>query len=153
MTTRAEAIAAGLKRYLGEPCPDGHHGERYTSNGMCAACTAAKTKQWRDDKKNGRPRAFVFKGRDRPVSLAERVMRRKDRALPQLREAPGVVPLLLPLDELPYDGCRYPYGDSGNYIFCGNPKAPTGPYCQPHAALAYLDRVPRSLTVPSSLAV
>lgn len=152
MNTRSEAIARGLKRYHGEPCPDGHDGERYTSNGMCAACTAAKTKQWRDDKKNGRPRAFVFNGRDRPVSLAERIMLRKDRPLPKLREA-NVKPLNLPLIELAPSGCRYPSGSDGAiHLFCGNPKAPTGPYCQPHADLAYLDKVPRSLAVPSSMA-
>lgn len=39
-TTRAEARAAGLKFYFGVACAYGHH-RRYSTNGMCVACSAA----------------------------------------------------------------------------------------------------------------
>ena len=39
VVTRAEAKAAGAKRYFtGKPCPKGHISERYTSKGTCIAC-------------------------------------------------------------------------------------------------------------------
>jgi len=38
-TTRAEARAAGAKRYLtGKTCPHGHTVERHVSNGKCTEC-------------------------------------------------------------------------------------------------------------------
>jgi hypothetical protein len=72
--------------------------------------------------------------------------------LPKLREAKGITPLMLPLVEVPYDGCRYPYGDR-DYKFCGLMRmASSLPYCQPHYDLCHNPRIPRGLTVPSSLA-
>lgn len=41
--TRAEARSAGLKWYFtGNPCQRGHVSQRYTSAGMCRACSAEK---------------------------------------------------------------------------------------------------------------
>jgi hypothetical protein len=40
--TRAEARAAGLKRYNGKPCKHGHSGERYVGNNDCVECSAAR---------------------------------------------------------------------------------------------------------------
>lgn len=40
MSSRKEAIAIGAKRYVGRPCPIGHSGERYTSDGGCVHCAA-----------------------------------------------------------------------------------------------------------------
>lgn len=43
---RAEAKAAGQKRYLtGNPCPNGHLAERYTSTGSCCKCIEESTKR------------------------------------------------------------------------------------------------------------
>jgi 5-methylcytosine-specific restriction endonuclease McrA len=39
LVSRAEAKAAGLKRYFsGKPCPRGHISERYSTKGTCIAC-------------------------------------------------------------------------------------------------------------------
>jgi hypothetical protein len=44
--TRAEAQAQGLQRYYqGKPCKYGHDSERYTSTGICVACTRGR-KTW-----------------------------------------------------------------------------------------------------------
>jgi hypothetical protein len=41
--SRAEAKAAGLKRYFtGKPCPYGHVAERLRSNGLCAKCLSIR---------------------------------------------------------------------------------------------------------------
>ena len=37
---RDAAIAAGLTRYQGAPCKNGHPGERFTSNGACVECAS-----------------------------------------------------------------------------------------------------------------
>jgi hypothetical protein len=39
---RHVAIAAGLDRYHGHKCPHGHGTERYTKDGKCVACVAAR---------------------------------------------------------------------------------------------------------------
>lgn len=53
IVTRAEARAAGLKRYFtGEPCKRGHVDERQTSNNGCRACQSDKTKKHRTDTKD-----------------------------------------------------------------------------------------------------
>jgi hypothetical protein len=45
IVTRAEALAAGKKRYFtGKPCPRGHVAERYASKGNCAACLRLQPK-------------------------------------------------------------------------------------------------------------
>lgn len=41
-TSRAQALAQGNKRFIGEPCPKGHT-ERYVSNGACVICKIAST--------------------------------------------------------------------------------------------------------------
>lgn len=52
LVTRAEAKAAGLKRYFtGEPCPKGHRSERRVSNRACVSCVdpeeaRARAKAW-----------------------------------------------------------------------------------------------------------
>lgn len=43
LTARQAARAAGLNRYIGEPCPHGHvPPERYVINGACVACVRVK---------------------------------------------------------------------------------------------------------------
>lgn len=45
---RAAARAAGEKTYeTGEPCRNGHSAPRFTCNGFCVECDAARTKRWR----------------------------------------------------------------------------------------------------------
>jgi len=47
IVTRAEAKAAGLKRYFtGRPCKRGHVSESYTSVSQCVACSRAQTYEW-----------------------------------------------------------------------------------------------------------
>jgi len=47
IVTRAEAKAAGLKRYFtGRPCKRGHVSEYYTSICQCVACSRAQTYEW-----------------------------------------------------------------------------------------------------------
>jgi 5-methylcytosine-specific restriction endonuclease McrA len=47
LVTRAEAKAAGAKRYFtGKPCKRGHICERYTSIAQCVACSRAQTYEW-----------------------------------------------------------------------------------------------------------
>lgn len=41
-TSRAEARARGFNRYLGDPCRNGHSGQRYTAHGDCIECTQAR---------------------------------------------------------------------------------------------------------------
>lgn len=55
-----EARAAGLTRYIGVDCPQGHGGERYTSNWRCVQCSRLKKqaykKRHRKHGKVGRPK-------------------------------------------------------------------------------------------------
>lgn len=55
-----EARAAGLTRYIGVDCPQGHGGERYTSNWRCVRCHQLKKqahkKRRRKHNKIGRPK-------------------------------------------------------------------------------------------------
>jgi hypothetical protein len=96
-------------------------------------------------------RVFVF-NQNVPKNMAERVAsRQKDRPLPKLKQAKGIEPLLLPLVELAYDQCRYPFRDS-DYKFCGLSKLSSNPYCGPHMAITRVPKVPKSLTFPSSMA-
>lgn len=45
--TRADAKAAGLKRYFtGKPCRHAHLSERLVSNGVCIACSAPHIARW-----------------------------------------------------------------------------------------------------------
>jgi 5-methylcytosine-specific restriction endonuclease McrA len=47
IVTRAEAKAAGAKRYFtGKPCKRGHVSEYYTSIAQCVACSRAQTYEW-----------------------------------------------------------------------------------------------------------
>jgi len=47
IVTRAEAKAAGLKRYFtGKPCKRGHISEYYTGICQCIACSRAQTYEW-----------------------------------------------------------------------------------------------------------
>lgn len=43
---RAEAKAAGLKRYMGKPCLYGHSGERYTRSSDCCECRRLEFAAW-----------------------------------------------------------------------------------------------------------
>lgn len=50
IVTRAQAKAAGLKRYFtGKPCPHGHIAQRITNNGSCWPCADARTKALRPE--------------------------------------------------------------------------------------------------------
>lgn len=40
---RAAARAAGMKIYVGKPCPHGHDGRRYVSKGTCVGCAKENT--------------------------------------------------------------------------------------------------------------
>jgi 5-methylcytosine-specific restriction endonuclease McrA len=40
---RAAARAAGVKIYVGKPCPHGHDGRRYVSKGTCVGCAKEHT--------------------------------------------------------------------------------------------------------------
>lgn len=49
VVTRADAKAAGLKRYWNaKPCPKGHVAERFTSSGTCAVCVYAVSATYRE---------------------------------------------------------------------------------------------------------
>ena len=66
--TRAEAKAQGLQRYYqGKPCKYGHDSERYTSTGICVACTRGR-KTW-----NRKPLGLIFYGPfiDRETALVQ----------------------------------------------------------------------------------
>jgi GcrA cell cycle regulator len=148
---REAAKALGHKRYLGAACPkDGHDGERYTSNGMCIACGI----EYNAARGKAKP---LSEGRSKP--MAQRVASRKSIPIPKLKEA-AVTPLLMPLIELKSNQCRWPYDTERGVLFCGldkvpsTPDCPAPPYCGPHKQLAHVPwrSVPRSLTVPSSLA-
>jgi hypothetical protein len=145
---------------VGSRAASANSGLRYTKHNACVLCSALRTKarnnpELREElekRKAVRKRGFSFNGERHPKTMAERVAkRRKDRPLPKLREA-KVTPLLLPLVELAYDGYRYPYGDR-DFRFCGLTRmASSLPYCQPHYDLCNNPSVPRSLSLPSSLA-
>jgi hypothetical protein len=138
LTTRDEAIAAGLGRFDGEgPCPKGHRGERYTKNGKCVACVAIISAR-RSTKGNGTKRTGFNGSENRSKGLAQRVARRKDMPLPKLREA-DVVPLNLPLIELRYGACKYPTTEgNGRHLFCGlSAVASSASYCPDHAAICF----------------
>jgi hypothetical protein len=159
MTTRAEALAAGADRYFDEstPCRKGHPSGRYTSIGKCVECVRLMSAR-RPTKGTGRPgRPALSEGRSKP--LAQRVASRKSIPLPKLKTA-DVEPLLLPLIELKPNQCRYPYDTQNGVLFCGLPKMQATPnhpmpsYCPEHFALCTEPwrRVPKGLTLPSSLA-
>ena len=46
-----------------------------------------------------------------------------------------VEPKNVSLTDLPEDGCHWPYGD-GPFVFCGNPKLGSAPYCGSHLILS-----------------
>lgn len=52
---------------------------------------------------------------------------------PPLRVA-DVVPRMVPLVDLGFGECKYPFGD-GPFLFCGCPAIPGQPYCEPHDKL------------------
>ena len=86
----------------------------------------------------------------RPHTLGQRIKQRKDIPLKPVREA-DVVPLMVPLIDLRLDQCRYVYGDSGGYLFCGlTTLASSISYCPEHYDLCTTPRAP--LVLPSSLA-
>lgn len=47
-----------------------------------------------------------------------------------------VVPLHVSLDDLERGHCRWPYGESLPYTFCGCEKIDKGPYCYGHSELS-----------------
>lgn len=57
----------------------------------------------------------------RPLARRRLEARRKTQPLKPLKVA-AVVPLNLSLAELAANGCRYPYGDSGDFTFCGHQR-------------------------------
>jgi hypothetical protein len=65
-TPRLIAKAAGLKKYVGQPCIHGHAGERWVRNNGCVECHV-KTKRVTTYEKRGRPRKNeLFIGPPRP---------------------------------------------------------------------------------------
>lgn len=54
---RLDAIAAGLTTYQGNPCRQGHSGQRYASTRQCTACTIAARRQayviWKSNQNKG----------------------------------------------------------------------------------------------------
>jgi hypothetical protein len=78
---------------------------------------------------------------NRSLSLGARIEARQKAHPPlrPLREA-DVVPLLVTLVERAPNGCAYPYGDAGDYRFCGHDRIAGKPYCGPHCAIAYRPR-------------
>jgi 5-methylcytosine-specific restriction endonuclease McrA len=78
--TRAQAKAAGLKRYWrGTPCLKGHRAERFTSDAHCVVCTDQKFWAWYDENK-----AHVVAG-----VKAWREQNPKRHRLQRLRELPA----------------------------------------------------------------
>ena len=90
IVSRAEAKAAGLKRYFtGEPCKHGHVEARITINGTCVQCAADKIarKKAADPTYNSRAskaykakNGYVKKGYV-PPSLTESLQKRKQKQL------------------------------------------------------------------------
>ena len=75
----------------------------------------------------------------RPLALRDLLEARR-RPLPPIApiKAAAVTPRLVRLAELEHDQCRYPYDADNGTLFCGQPKAPIGPYCQAHHDLCYM---------------
>ena len=76
IVTRAEAKAAGLKRYFtGVPCKNGHVAERQTANGLCWVCRSLRAaREWA---------AHEVKPKQRPEVMAR--YRERHRAEVRLR--------------------------------------------------------------------
>lgn len=51
-----------------------------------------------------------------------------------------IAPLNLGLLELGNTDCRYPFGHSAPYRFCGHPQVEGSPYCLSHLAISRKDR-------------
>lgn len=64
---------------------------------------------------------------------------KKNKPLPEIKEAPTAKPLNIRFKDLTANSCRYVVNDGRpeNFIFCGAPKE-RGPYCGAHAALCYI---------------
>ena len=73
LVTRAEARAAGLKRFFtGEPCKHGHIAQRQTANNQCWGCKKPVTKEYMDawlarnpDKRKAITAAYWARNRER----------------------------------------------------------------------------------------
>lgn len=51
MMTKTEAVAAGLRHFLGRPCRRGHGGERQSSSGACVECQRMKNRERYEQKR------------------------------------------------------------------------------------------------------
>ena len=71
-----------------------------------------------------------------PKNIVERAEARKLPTPRPLKEAVGVEPLHLQLDDLKHNSCCYCYGEPNAYTYCGQP-VDTKPYCDPHRKLVY----------------
>jgi hypothetical protein len=98
---------------------------------ICKSCHSAACAERNKAKRKG----------NRALSLGDRLAARRQSHPPirPLREA-AVTPLMVTLVERAPDGCAYPYGDSGDYRFCGLLKAAGKPYCSAHCEIAYRPR-------------
>ena len=83
------------------------------------------------------------------IAHADRLIQRK----PRVRKSPPIDPAApeaappppvkreprrpLEIIELGYDTCRYPYGDTPPYLYCGE-EVHHGAYCEEHAAVCYM---------------
>jgi hypothetical protein len=67
--TKAEAIVAGSKRYLGHPCPHGHVPWRYVSSDQCCACHWWRIRHMRGTPTNEDPPPMVLTRRIVPAPV------------------------------------------------------------------------------------
>jgi hypothetical protein len=93
---------------------------------------------------NKKPTGWHLNNAARPLALKDRLEARR-RIRPTLRPLRTAerTPLMVTLAERAPNGCAYPYGDSGNYRFCGHPRVEKQPYCQPHLDICYRPDAPK----------
>jgi GcrA cell cycle regulator len=93
-----------------------------------------------------RPRERTLRSSGRPLPM--RAPRTLAHVSLQLGPAPEVP---VTLSTLAAATCRWPEGDPAapGFHFCGRPKSSVGPYCEPHASMAYKP-APRGLMFVAS---
>jgi hypothetical protein len=132
----------------------------YLNNGRprpyCKKChSAACAERNRAKRSNKKPNGWQLqaKARARPLARQDR-LESKRRPLPPIRPSrmADVTPRLVPLVELKFDECHYPYdapaGSAMSFLFCGLKKMAGKPYCQAHCEIAYR---PRDVLTPIRL--
>jgi hypothetical protein len=134
IVTKKQAIELGLKKYHGAPCKYGHGPEKYVATRNCVTCQVERQRQ---------PKKLTgwqqHAAQARPLGRRDRLEAKRGQFPPfkPLRTA-AVVPRMVPLVDLKFNECHYPYGDAGNFRFCGLKKMDgKSPYCPEHCAIAY----------------